>query len=319
MRVGLLTMHMTSSRRQFIAQSLAFAGASSLAQDAAPEPIIDIHQHTDYHGRSNDHMIAHQRAMGITTTVLLPAGTYIDKPSTHNGKSNGLAAKCTGNAVCMEIAKAHPKEFFFGVNEITDEANAPAEIEKYLKLGGVIIGEQKFAVECDSAASQKLYELAAAYQVPILMHFQLTTYNFGYDRMHKMFEKYPKTNFIGHAQTVWGNIDKNYDWKNNYPKGKVTPGGLTDRYLADYPNFFADMSAGSGLNALTRDEDHTRGFFDRHQDKILYGSDCADHLGRGPGCQGAGTIAMIRKLAPNPEAVRKILFENAKRVLRLEV
>lgn len=312
-------MHMTSSRRQFITQSLALAGSAAFAQDPAPEPIIDIHQHTDYHGRSNDHMIAHQRAMGITTTVLLPAGTYIDKPSTHNGKSNGLAAKCTGNAVCMEIAKAHPKEFFFGVNEITDEANAPAEIEKYLKLGGVIIGEQKFAVECDSAASQKLYELAAAYQVPILMHFQLTTYNFGYDRMHKMFEKYPKTNFIGHAQTVWGNIDKNYDWKNNYPKGKVTPGGLTDRYLADYPNFFADMSAGSGLNALTRDEDHTRGFFDRHQDKILYGSDCADHLGRGPGCQGAGTIAMIRKLAPNPKAVRKILFENAKRVLRLEV
>ncbi|MBL9142629.1 MAG: amidohydrolase family protein [Verrucomicrobiaceae bacterium] len=312
-------MHMTSSRRQFIAQSLAFAGSTAFAQDSTAEPIIDIHQHTDYHGRSNDHMIAHQRAMGITTTVLLPAGTYIDKPSTHNGKSNGLAAKCTGNAVCMEIAKAHPKEFFFGVNEITDEANAPAEIEKYLKLGGVIIGEQKFAVECDSAASQKLYELAAAYQVPILLHFQLKTYNFGYERAHKMFEKYPKTNFIGHAQTVWGNIDKNYDWKNNYPKGKVTPGGLTDRYLADYPNFFADMSAGSGLNALTRDEDHTRGFFDRHQDKILYGSDCADHLGRGPGCQGAGTIAMIRKLAPNPKAVRKILFENAKRVLRLEV
>jgi predicted TIM-barrel fold metal-dependent hydrolase len=219
----------------------------------------------------------------------------------------------------MEIAKAHPREFFFGANEITDEANAAAEIEKYLKLGAVIIGEQKFAVECDSAASQKLYELAAAYQVPILMHFQLTTYNFGYDRLHKMFDRYPKTNFIGHAQTVWGNIDKNYDWKNNYPKGKVKPGGLTDRYLADYPNFFADMSAGSGLNALTRDEDHTRGFFDRHQDKILYGSDCADHLGRGPGCQGAGTIAMIRKLAPNKTAVRKILFENAKRVLRLDV
>ena len=91
-------MSTTSSRRQFIAQSLAFAGASAFAQDPSPEPIIDIHQHTDYHGRSNDHMIAHQRAMGITTTILLPAGTYIDKPSTHNGKSNGLAAKCTGNA-----------------------------------------------------------------------------------------------------------------------------------------------------------------------------------------------------------------------------
>lgn len=285
----------------------------------APEPIIDIHQHTDYHGRANDHMIAHQRAMGVTTTVLLPAGTYLNKPSTHDGKSNGLAAQCTGNAVCKEIADAHPKEFFFGANEVTDEPGAVAEIEKYLKLGAVIIGEQKFAVECDSAESQKLYELAAAYNVPILLHFQHKTYNWGYDRLHTMLKKFPKTNFIGHAQTFWANIDKAHDWKNLYPKGPVTPGGLTDRYLSDYPNMYADMSAGSGLNALTRDEEHTKGFFERHQDKILYGSDCADHLGRGEGCQGAGTIAAIRKLAPSKKVERKILFENAKKLLRLPV
>jgi hypothetical protein len=56
----------------------------------------------------------------------------------------------------------------------------------------------------------------------------------------------------------------------------VTAGGLTDRYLADYPNMFGDLSAGSGLNALTRDEDFTRGFLERHQDKLLFGSDCSD-------------------------------------------
>jgi len=309
---------MTTSRRSFIATTLAAACSKLTAQEAV-EPVIDIHQHMNYHLRSDEHLLLHQKAMGVTKSIILPGGTYVNQPSTHNGKSNGLAAKCVGTAWARDFAQLHPDAYLWACNEVTDLASAPAELEHWLKQGACMIAEQKFMVECDSAASQKLYELAAAYQVPILMHFQLTTYNFGYDRMHKMFEKHPKTNFIGHAQTVWGNIDKNYDWKNNYPKGKVTPGGLTDRYLADYPNFFADMSAGSGLNALTRDEDHTRGFFDRHQDKILYGSDCADHLGRGPGCQGAGTIAMIRKLAPNPKAVRKILFENAKRVLRLEV
>jgi predicted TIM-barrel fold metal-dependent hydrolase len=80
---------------------------------------------------------------------------------------------------------------------------------------------------------------------------------------------------------------------------------------------YADMSAGSGLLALTRDEDHTRGFFDRHQDKILYGSDCADHLGRGPGCQGAATLAAIRKLSPSKVVERKILFGNANKLFRL--
>jgi len=53
----------------------------------------------------------------------------------------------------------------------------------------------------------------------------------------------------------------------------VTTGGLTDRLLADYPNMYGDLSAGSGLNALTRDEVHAREFLARHQDKLLYGSD----------------------------------------------
>ncbi|MDZ4288447.1 MAG: amidohydrolase family protein [Prosthecobacter sp.] len=307
------------SRRAFLSSSLGLVSTSLLPGQEAPvgDPILDIHQHTHYHDRDDANLLMHQKAMGVTHTILLPAGTPMDRPSTHNGKSNGLAARCYGTESCMKIAKEHVGEYLWGANEVTDLESAPAEIEKWLELGACIIGEQKFKVECDSAPSQKLYELAAAYNVPILMHFQHLTYNLGYDRLHTMLAKYPKTNFIGHAQAFWGNIDKNHDSKENYPKGKVTPGGLTDRYLSDYPNMFADMSAGSGLNALTRDEDHTKGFFDRHQDKILYGSDCADRLGRGPGCQGAGTIAMIRKLAPNKTVERKILFENAKKLFRI--
>ena len=93
-------------------------------------------------------------------------------------------------------------------------------------------------------------------------------------------------NFIGHAQTWWGNIDKNHDQKVMYPKGRVTPGGLTDRLLSEHPNMFGDHSAGSGNNALIRDEEHTRGFLERHQDKLMFGSDCNDLIGRGPGCSG---------------------------------
>ena len=160
-----------------------------------------------------------------------------------------------------------------------------------------------------------LYKLAEDYRVPILLHFQHGTYNKGFERFHKVLEKFPKVNFIGHAQTWWANIDAGLaDQKDLYPKGnKVTPGGITDRLLRDYPNMFADMSAGSGLNALLRDEEHTRGFLERHQDKILYGSDCTDTIGRGPGCQGAQTLAMIRKCSPDKAAERKILFETANR------
>lgn len=306
---------MNLSRRQFCTvATAALARPMSASQE---DPIIDIHQHTHYHERNDDHLLAHQTAMGITTTILLPAGTYLSRPSTHDGKSNGLAAKCGTTAEAKAIADAHPGAYLWGANEITDLDTAPAEIEKWLKLGACIIGEQKFDVECDSASSQKLYELAAAYNVPILIHFQHERYNRGYERLHTMLEKHPKTIFIGHAQTVWANINKDAVQKDLYPKGKVTPGGMTDRYLADYPNFFADMSAGSGLNALERDEEHTRAFFDRHQDKILYGSDCADHFGRGPGCQGASTIAAIRRMASSKKVERKILFENSQKLFRL--
>ena len=114
------------------------------------------------------------------------------------------------------------------------------------------------------------------------MHWQFEMYNNGFERFHRMLEKYPTVNFIGHAQTWWANIDKNHRRQTVlYPKGPVTAGGLTDRYLADYSNMYGDLSAGSGLNALTRDEDFTRGFLERHQDKLLFGSDCSDLDGSG--------------------------------------
>jgi hypothetical protein len=249
------------SRRTFVSALFTSTAASVFSQQsAAEEPIFDIHQHTHYHDRTDEHLVAHQQAMGVTRTILLPAGTPTDKPSTHQGRSNGLAARCGSTETCMKISQKNPQAYLWGANEVTDLESAPAEIEKWLKLGASIIGEQKFSVECDSMHSQKLYELAAAYQVPILLHFQHLTYNLGYDRFHTMLAKYPKTTFIGHAQTFWGNIDQAHEQKVMYPKTKVAPGGLTDRYLADYPNLYADMSAGSGLLALTRDEEHTTAF-----------------------------------------------------------
>src|SRR5262249_27693485 len=160
--------------------------------------------------------------------------------------------------------------------------------------GAVMIAEQKFGVDCDSAQMQNIYRLASDYRVPVLMHWQYQRFNYGFDRFHKMLAKYPRTTFIGHAQTWWAHIDKNYidDTANLYPQSPVTPGGLTDRYLSDYANMYGDLSAGSGLNALTRDQDHARAFLDRHQDKLLYGSDCNDLAGWGT-CQGAQTLAVL--------------------------
>lgn len=283
----------------------------------AAEPIIDIHQHTDYSGRANDLLIPHQRAMGVTKTILLPAGRPLSYGSTYYGFSNGLQAKATGNEVCYQFAKDHPGEFIFGANEVPDMPGAVQEIEKYLKLGAPVIGELKFGLDCDSSAMQSIYELAQTYKVPVLMHWQHNIYNRGIERFHTMLKKYPKVNFIGHAQTWWADIDKDHTDPNVlYPKGSVTKGGLTDRLLSEYSNMFGDLSAGSGLGSLTRDEDHTRGFLERHQDKLLFGSDCSDSTGTGNTCLGASIIPAIRKLSPSRAIERKILYENAKNLFR---
>ena len=107
------------------------------------------------------------------------------------------------------LREQHRKEFLFGANDVPDLPDGIPEIEKYLKLGAVIIGELKFGVECDSPEMQKIYQLAQTYNVPVLMHWQYKMYNYGFERFYKMLEKYPKVNFIGHAQTWWANIDKN--------------------------------------------------------------------------------------------------------------
>ena len=309
------------SRRRFIGASMALLlaprGRAADADAAPAEPIIDIHQHTHYHGRTDADLIKHQKTMGVTLTVLLPAGSALVRPSTLDGRANGLQAECHGNESVLNLAKTNPREFLFFVNEVPDLPEARAELEKYLKLGARGIGEQKFGVECDSVHIERIAEVAQEHGVPVLLHFWEGDYNRGFARFHNVLEKFPTVNFVGHAQSWWGNIDKNHDQKVAYPKGKVTPGGITDRLLSDYPNMFGDCSAGSGLNALTRDAEFTPGFLERHQNKLVFGSDCEDTVGSGSKCQGAQILAAIRRFAKSKAIERKILYENAKKLLRL--
>ena len=311
---------MKTPRREFVTTSSLALFGFAIAGDvcAQSEPIIDIHQHVGYSGRPDPVLLRHQQTMGITKTILLPAGRPVITASTHQGKSNGLDAQAAGNEACYQFASTHSKKFTFAANEVPDIPEAIGEIGRYLKRGAVLIAEQKFGVECDSPEMQRIYALAEEHRVPVLMHWQFKMYNHGFERFYKILEKYPKVNFLGHAQTWWGNIDKNHaDQSVMYPKGPVTRGGLTDRYLTDYPNMFGDLSAGSGNNALTRDEDFTRDFLERHQTKLVYGSDCSDHEGSGPKCIGAQTIAAIRRLSSSQTIERKLLSENARKLMRL--
>jgi predicted TIM-barrel fold metal-dependent hydrolase len=281
-------------------------------------PIIDVHQHTNYLKRPDEALLRHQQRMGVTQTILLPSGSDVNSPATHQGKANGLYAGAGGVETVAPIAAAHPGAYYFFANEVPDLPDARKTLETWLQRGAIGIGEQKFNLACDSPEMEMVYALAQEYQVPVLMHFQYEMFNTGYERFGKVLEKWPKVNFIGHAQMFWANIDADSEnVKQSYPKGPVKRGGLTDKYLSDYPNLYGDLSAGSGLNSLIRDEDHARGFIERHQERLLFGSDCPDHLGHWPTCTGASIIAAIRRLSGDEAVARKVLYANAKALLKV--
>ena len=82
---------------------------------------------------------------------------------------------------------------------------------------------------------------------------------------------------------------------------------------------WGDMSAGSGLNSMLRDEGQAREFLKRHQNKLLFGSDCNDRKAGTEQCLGTKIIAAIRKLAPDKKAERKILYSNASKLMKIKV
>src|SRR5581483_4489630 len=105
------------------------------------------------------------------------------------------------------------------------------------------------------------------------------------DKLETVLKLCPKTNFIGHAPGFWRHISGDgYTAPETYPKGAVTPGGRVPELLARYPNLYADLSAGSGLTAISRPpEGQGRQFLIDFQDKLLFGRDeftdrLMDHL-----------------------------------------
>src|SRR5215203_4955564 len=151
-----------ATRREFLTGAgVALLGIGAGArQNAGREPLVDIHQHLNYSGRPDAALLAHQLAMGATTTVLLPAGRPMTRPSTHEGTANGLQAEALGNEACRRFAGAHRDAYRFAANEVPDIPGMRPEIEGYLRRGAVMIAEQKFGVECDSAEMQRVFALA---------------------------------------------------------------------------------------------------------------------------------------------------------------
>jgi hypothetical protein len=145
------------------------------------------------------------------------------------------------------------------------------------------------------------------------MHFQHGKYNTGIERFHTMAQRFPKVRFIGHAQT-WGGKRPESPADVMYPKGKVTPAAYRPAVIG-LPQRVWRSPAGS-INAPLRDEDHARTFW-RVTRTSRFTSDCSDHDGAGGTCSGSQQLAAVKRLASDAQAVRKMLYVNATRVMKI--
>lgn len=299
------------NRRQFLLAAAAAPGALAAPVEGLwGGPVIDIHAHTRTDPNGN---AAHCDGVGISHAILLTRATQMD------------AAKAA--------QAAHPGRFYISASTRLTSTHAADDLTNAVKAGAIAFGELKDPVQADGFELQYFYALAAELDVPILVHFQEypnspegVFFAKGFKNMPKMLEKFPSTKFVAHANSTWGNISGVNDVAGDYPSGKIAPGGLTDKMLADYPNLYADLSANSGQNAMSRDPEFTAGFLERHQDKLLYGSDCPCLDGKGAGitgtrlpgkCLSRETLSILKTQA-SPIAFRKIVWENTHRVYKIE-
>jgi predicted TIM-barrel fold metal-dependent hydrolase len=309
------------TRREFLVASLASLASTRSFASQENQPLLDIHQHSLYTGRTHAQLLAHQNAHGVTTTVLLPIeGWTMGSGSSTVTDWNLLVG---GNRDCAQVEHENPGRFLRFASSDASLSRALDVIGGNLRRGAIGIGEMKYPVAVDAPEMHRVYKLAGEMRVPVLLHFEHDMYNTGFERFESVLKAYPNVNFIGHAQTWWGNISADLNPLEMYPKGPVKKGGLTDRWLGDYPNVYGDLSAGSGLNALTRDGDFARDFLHRHSRRLMWGSDCdcrdGNGLGRRDGtCIAAGSLAALGHLVPDRAAFRRITFENGARLLGVQ-
>ena len=209
------------NRRQFLASLGALAAAPPRAAAASVEPILDIHQHTNYvvegsRRRTDQELVAHQAYHRVTTTILQPGAGW-------------LLSEVGDNASCAALQADYPDLFVRFACADPAESLAVDVLRGNVQRGAIGFGELKFPVAVDSPEMDRVYKLAEELHVPLLIHFQYETYDTGLERLPAVLKANPKVNFIGHAQTWWGNISADLNPLDLYPKGPVRPGGLTDR------------------------------------------------------------------------------------------
>ena len=286
--------------------------------------LFDVHSHIGRVERARQefmdvtNLIGKMDAWGIDKACILPLSEHPEGAYLEADTEDIIAACAHYPDRLVPFCLIDPR---FGNRPDMDFSDLLAE---YQARGCKGLGEFLPKLDIDDALCLNLYRQAGKFGLPVL--FDMQDHPFGYGvrddyglpKLEHALQICPETVFIGHGPTFWAEISADIPagQHNGYPGGAIQPGGAVPRLMRNYPNLWADTSAGSGYNALTRDPSFGLEFADEFQDKLMFGTDSCQ---RSDINITAPIVAWLKDLRENrklsADALEKIAWQNCRRLL----
>ena len=255
---------------------------------------------------------------GIEKGVILPIGSPDSTPLVQS------------NEEMLRMVKKYPDRFIPFCNldprSLRNTPNSDLEyvLKYYRDKGCKGIGEVTCNLAMDDPRVENLFRAAESAGLALTFHLATREGNIyglieekpGLTLLEKALQKFPNLKFFGHSQTFWAEISADPEPRGGYPKGKVIEDGAITRLMRKYPNLYGDLSAGSGCNALARDEEHAIKFLNEFQDRLMFGTDiCNIETASTPLVDFMLKLRNEKKISE--EVFQKVARENIIRILEL--
>lgn len=199
----------------------------------------------------------------------------------------------------LRLASAHPDRLIlFGNLDPRWAGNSPNAdftplLERFIEMGCRGIGELAAGIPIDDPRVVNVFRQCGAMGLPVLIETAgpgLGRYGLIDEahapRLERVLGLVPEVIIIGHGPGFWAEIGEGLtdEAKSGYPSEPIGAGGALWRLMRTYPNLYADISAGSGWNALTRDPAPGLAFVREFIHRLCFGTDTcfADERGRMP-------------------------------------
>ncbi len=281
--------------------------------------IIDSHNHPDWLGHNLFQFLQNMDDHQIDQTWLLSWEAPEDEydPAYHSIMLSDPAGPVPFSR-CLTYHRSAPDRFVLGYAPDPRRPSAIDRLKAAIDLHGVrVYGELKLRMVYDNPDAIRMFRFCGERALPVVVHIDYELdhgaryprpswwYGGGIEALERTLKACPDTVFVGHGPGFWAHISGDDQCASvAYPSGPVVAGGRVVQMLREHPSLHADLSAGSGRNALARDPEFGARFLDEFQDRLMFGRDSFD-----------GQLhELLGSLSLPDEALAKIYAGNALRL-----